>query len=980
MNKTTILRIFTILGLLWTTEAICFSQTVNLQSTLLTFFNEYPLACSAKGEHIKIEDFKIDDEQKRISIFLSETFGVQPFTRESVKDVYDALATILPDTYKDYSCRVYSKGVLIDDLVCGGCEEGTAAIRKWKNKQHNGYPWVTPLQRPYAVNDGPEGRHLSVSTSHGIFYSIKEKVWRWQRPRLYCTTEDLFTQTITVPYLIPMLENAGAIVFSPRERDWQKNEVIVDNDTPQQRGTYKETNGSQVWTDAGTGFAQLKDIYYDGENPFTHGTVRQIPTQTRQANASKATWMPTIPADGRYAVYVSYKTLPTSVNDATYTVRHRGQTTQFRVNQQMGGGTWVYLGTFDFAAGNSADNCVILSNHSNHRGHITADAVRFGGGMGNIARGKNAQISGKPRFLEGARYYAQWAGMPYPVYADKNSENDYAEDINVRSHATNFIAGGSDFAPTRGTEYVPDSGLQVPIEMSIAIHSDAGYTFDDSTIGSLGVYTTGFFDGVYPTGLSRFMSRDLCDIVVSQVDSDIRATYGQWTRRQMWDRNYSESREPAVPSMILEMLSHQNFADLRLAHDPNFKFTMARAIYKGVLRAIHALHNSDNAVVQPLPVTALAAYVPPQANGIDLSWLAVEDPLESSAMPTGFVVYHAENDGDYDNGTYVGKAFYHLDNVTPGVLHRFRVTACNAGGQSMPSQEVCAYLPKQASRHILIVDAFDRLAGPQSFDNDSTCGFDLMDDPGVPMAKMPGYCGRQLYFNKDGYGKETSTGLGYSSSEFEGMIIAGNTLDWSTRHARDIVAATGGKAIISSCTHTAVGRADFDTRNIDLMDIIFGLDKTDGYSYQQSKVFPPRLIQASAEFVRTGGSLLVSGAYVGSDMTSENDRLFTRSILKYEYAGALSADSITHINGLNTDFDIYRQLNEESYCVPAIDCLAPLDKGFCPMVYAPSGQSAAVAYQGSDYRSFTMGFPFEAIKDPQTRSTLLQGILQFLIP
>ena len=49
-------------------------------------------------------------------------------------------------------------------------------------------------------------------------------------PRLFCTTEDLFTQSFIIPYLIPMLENAGANVFTPRERDTQKQEVIVDND------------------------------------------------------------------------------------------------------------------------------------------------------------------------------------------------------------------------------------------------------------------------------------------------------------------------------------------------------------------------------------------------------------------------------------------------------------------------------------------------------------------------------------------------------------------------------------------------------------------------------------------------------------------------------------------------------------------------------------------------------------------------------
>ena len=35
---------------------------------------------------------------------------------------------------------------------------------------------------------------------------------------------------ITLQMLVPMLENAGAGVFLPRERDWQVHEVIVDND------------------------------------------------------------------------------------------------------------------------------------------------------------------------------------------------------------------------------------------------------------------------------------------------------------------------------------------------------------------------------------------------------------------------------------------------------------------------------------------------------------------------------------------------------------------------------------------------------------------------------------------------------------------------------------------------------------------------------------------------------------------------------
>lgn len=51
----------------------------------------------------------------------------------------------------------------------------------------------------------------------------------------------------------------------------------------------------------------------------------------------------------------------------------------------MGGGTWIFLGYFTFDKG--SDHKITLSNRSKHAGRIvTADAVKIGGGMGNIAR------------------------------------------------------------------------------------------------------------------------------------------------------------------------------------------------------------------------------------------------------------------------------------------------------------------------------------------------------------------------------------------------------------------------------------------------------------------------------------------------------------------------------------------------------------------------------------------------------------------
>ena len=42
-------------------------------------------------------------------------------------------------------------------------------------------------------------------------------------------------------------------------------------------------------------------------------------------------------------------------------------------------------------------------------------------------------------------------------------------------------------------------------------------------------------------------------------------------------------------------------------------------------------------------------------------------------------------------------------------------------------------------------------------------------------------------------------------------------------------------------------------------------------------------------------------------------------------------------------------------------------------------QSACVAYNGSDYRVLTMGFPFECIRSEQKRHTLMRAFLQFLL-
>ena len=146
----------------------------------------------------------------------------------------------------------------------------------------------------------------------------------------------------------------------------------------------------------------------------------------------------------------------------------------------------------------------------------------------------------------------------HTVYAGRKGENDYTDDINARSNVINYLSGSSVYNPQQ-------SGLGVPLEMTMALHSDAGCSKTDELIGSLGIYTTDFNNGKLNAGTDRYASRDLADILLTQIQKDIYSSYSlPWTRRSMWNRNYSETRLPATPSTIIELLSHQNFADMQL--------------------------------------------------------------------------------------------------------------------------------------------------------------------------------------------------------------------------------------------------------------------------------------------------------------------------------------------------------------------------------------------------------------------------------
>lgn len=827
----------------------------------------------------------------------------------------------------------------------------------------NAQQWVRNESRPTSFKQGLEGRHIAVWASHGRYYDLQKGSWQWQRPNLFGTNEDLFSQTFTIPYLIPMLEKAGAVVWTPRERDWQPREIIVDNDMPS--SGYTE---DQKWKSTQKGFALHSGNYNDGENPFEAGSARMHKTTKKPKKTAVAIYRPQIREVGDYAVYISYQTLKKSTNSARYIVRHQGIDTHFDVNQKVGGGTWVYLGTFRFDANKPSDNCITLLTYTPAKGIVTTDAIRLGGGMGNIERG--GTTSGLPRFAEGARYWAQWAGAPRWVVSHSNGQNDYNDDINCRSLMENWLAGGS--------TALPDSvGLGVPFDLSLAMHTDAGNKADDSYFGTLNIVTTDN-EGRNKLGdnRSRTVSKTLAEEMVQQVTHDLSQTFNtQWTSRSVWDKNYSESRRPEVPSTILEMLSHQNFSDMRMAHDPNFKFTLSRAVYKTIARFI-ARENNQAVAIAPL---APHAFRISMKNGkATLSWDATYDPLESTATPLAYNVYTKGGNLGFDNGQNVKRSNYSIVQPPSGKVYSFKVTATNTGGESFPTETLALCQEKDAKKSVLVINGFRRLAAPQVIDNYAQKGFDLDSDPGVSYMRTAGWAGRQTCFDASQTGKEGPGALGYGGSELAGQVIAGNTFDYAAAHVEDIAAAHRYNVV--SCSVEAVEQGLVSLSDYDCVDLILGLEKDDHYSLLSYSTFSPTLQRLLTDYTTHGGSLLVSGSYIGSDGVNNNGlQTFHTDILKISYNGTLTANNAASITGLGKTFDIYTSLNAEHYAATHPESLSSTDGSFSAMKYS-NNQSAAVAYAGKDYKSFTMGFPFECIKDKATRQAIMRGILQFLMP
>lgn len=1005
-------------------------KTIILTIALLFFYN------GAYAQSAIVRDFKpvcdslsvliqerngIASPKLRLNAVMKRSGGLDFYFSESLCDCpwyandpewfRTQLKSLFPEKYNSYSLgEIYTKKQDLSQLVTprlGFNGKPSESKRRTDNPKRKN---IVRQEGGQTYTKGLENRTIALWQSHGRYYDRANEKWEWQRPCLFQTSEDMFTQSFVLPYLVPMLENAGAYVMLPRERDVQTNEVIADNDDScGARGNagYKE---SGKWSDAGTGFADIFESYKETENPFRLGTSRKAAciAPENKDDASEIRWTPDIPERGEYAVYVSYKTLPNSTGSASYEVKHMGGTSRFIVNQKMGGGTWIYLGTFEFGKGSKG--YVTLSNVTpegckhDPETVVTADAVRFGGGMGNIARcGDMCEptVSGMARSVEGARYWLQWAGLSTDLYYQNDGKNDYRDDFMSRGDWVEWISRGSEMNPS------DKPGLGIPVDLSLGFHTDAGVTPNDSIVGTLAIYTLrSEGSDKLPDGESRYSSREFADIVQSQIVNDIRKEFEpDWSRRWIWDRSYRESRTPSCPSMLLELLSHQNFADMKYGLDPEFRFSVARSVYKGMLKYLSNRYGCEY-IVQPLPVSSMGVSFD-GAGKAEITWKATTDEIEPTAIAKGFILETRTDDGGFDNGKILTDITRHGDTYTtkvsirPGYIYSFRIRAYNDGGRSFPSETVCIGRPGDASleRKALIVNNFDRISGPAFIDTPEYAGFDNRLDSGVPDGKDIAYIGDMYQFRRNmEFISNDNPGFGGSYSDRAGDIIAGNTFDYAYVHGKAIFNA--GYPFYSCSNETFCNDSTF-RKDAWATDIICGKQVTtvkgSGKMEQKYTVFSKEMQDAITMFTKDGGHVIVSGGYIATDIWDRvypiaadstftvNSKKFAQSILGYKWGanhGSRTGEARPAPNKIlkvkKGKYAFHNEMNEECYCIENPDGLVPTSKkGAIIMRYTDTNIPAAISHEGNGYRTVCFGFPLETLKDKGQIDDIINTALEY---
>ena len=163
-------------------------------------------------------------------------------------------------------------------------------------------------------------------------------------------------------------------------------------------------------------------------------------------------------------------------------------------------------------------------------------------------------------------------------------------------------------------------------------------------------------------------------------------------------------------------------------------------------------------------------------------------------------------------------------------------------------------------------------------------------------------------------------------------------------------------------------------------------------------VFPENLQSSITDFTANGGHVLVSGAYIATDIWSsiyqyDQDEEFRKSSIKFAeevlgyrwasgHAGKTGNVYFCECEQIGTlkesgIVSFHNFINEESYCIESPDGIGPKGKSKVFMRYSDTDIPAGICRDDKGYRSVCLGFPIETLKEEKDIGNIISLTLEF---
>ncbi len=749
------------------------------------------------------------------------------------------------------------------------------------------------------------------SAGHG--WTAGSSNWYLQRPVLWDMNED-YGNIDQLNYFVHYAFNAGATVVPFRPVGWQPIEIVLDNDDAGVTFTGSWTNGDSP------------KYYEDGD--VLSGVVYKW-TESNPTETATARYTPTITQTDFYPVYC-FTIASHNRTVQTYRVSHSGGITEIPIDHRLVGNGWIWLGNYHLEAG--GDNYVEITNASPEAGAIIADAIRWGGGFGDISRPGPGSTSGYPRDEECQRYFAQSELGNRAVGFDS-----WIWDIEGLDDGSDNVRTGAKWAAEMNQEpadLMQDRWKRVHLEF----HTNA---VNQSARGQITLITT-----ISPTTYQE----NYAEILADEVDNDLLVVDEEF-EHAWYDRPYptytsaygaisGEANGNEFDATIVELAFHDNPTDAELLRDARVRAVMARACVHGIIRFLNTLPDSE-VPLNFAPDTPRYVRAEDLGGGdVRISW---QPPLSDDARgdpATGYVVYQSDNGYGFGSPIVLGNVLSTtISNVPTGKTCYYRVAATNAGGESMPSEVLAVRRAPAGTKSVLIVNGFDRqrrFINPiQEFDHPAS----------------------------------------YAGDEIDRVIWRrSNSYDYVVQHAEALAAAGYG---FSTSSNDAIEYSYVQLGDYDIAVWICGQESTEDAtlsSNEQNKL---------TDFLLDGGALFLSGSEIAYDLINQGHGVgFMQNQLQTLYvADDAGTYDVTAVTGSVMDgvapFD-FDPANGAAYDTRTPDKLAPGSDANACLNYAGGAGTAGVQYTSCGYAVVVFGFPFEAISTAAARDEVMAHVMTYL--